>query len=626
MGFLDRYQLKVPLSEGDLGTTWSAEDRELGRPVVVAIAEADAPEEVQAELLRRGELLASIDHPALLRTLASGTNEEGAPYLVMEALQGQTLAERLADGPPIGIDLLIDMVSDVLEGLAAAHEAGVFHGDIEPGKVFLVGTGGHPVVKLIGLGLNHAWLRGGPVGDTTHDDAPTLRSLGCMSPEQARRELVADVASDVYSVGAVLYDALTGAPPHFLVDPEALRRAVASERAAPMHRRRRELAGALAGAIDRAISLPPGRRFPDASSMRRALRSALIVSPRARGLETVTGPRIPADTEDRADEISAPLGEGARGIADMASRAALSPVMPWGDEGTLKMAAAPSAAADAEPDQESVPLDDTADAKPQVESFPPDAEEEAAPDAEAADEDASDSVVEDSAPTGESAPTTDEDGEPGEPMFAPPSPDDAGVTDLVLRAAEPSALSESPRGGSARPAGLSRHVWIGAGVGVAALLALLLVLSLKGTDDGVTTPIDEGAGGAGSDRVGDDGEDGTDEAGGDSTEGGDDEPGDDSTESGEHEDGEDGPDESANTVRITLVGLPESARVTVGEDVVEGSVFELGRGSTPVVVRVEARGFHDRRIEVTPEADREIRVRLRRRGGGRPAALTDPGF
>ena len=154
MSFEDRYQLRVPLGQSDRGTVWNAHDGKLGRDVVVAVMEADAPEALRARFEAQVSALAKLRNANLVRVFEAGTTEEGAPFASMEVVEGESVAARMAQGPAMRVDQAVRMVCDLLMGLSALHAAGVVHGDVEPSNVLVKERGGRIAPKLIGFGLD----------------------------------------------------------------------------------------------------------------------------------------------------------------------------------------------------------------------------------------------------------------------------------------------------------------------------------------------------------------------------------------------------------------------------------------------------------------------------------------
>jgi len=204
---LGPYEILAPLGAGGMGEVYRARDGRLGRDVALKILPAGARHD--SERLARFEAEAratsALSHPNIL-TLFDVGQHEGAPYVVFELLEGQTLAERLVSGP-LPARKALDLARQVAEGLAAAHERGIVHRDLKPGNVFLTRDGR---AKLLDFGLAQLAedQRGlGDDGDVTQ--GRVLGTVGYMSPEQVGGE-GADARSDLFSFGAVLYEMLSG--------------------------------------------------------------------------------------------------------------------------------------------------------------------------------------------------------------------------------------------------------------------------------------------------------------------------------------------------------------------------------------------------------------------------------
>lgn len=298
----DTFKLLVPLREGALGKIWRAERIDGGGLVALAVLE-HAP--LREQFLSTARALQSVDSPDVVRVLDVSDSSTETWY-AMELLEGRTLAERLEKGPELTVEQLTELIASILGGLADVHKAGVVHGDIEPAHVFLVDEGDKPRGKLIGFGMNRATGRSGKLASVIADRDPhLLRSIAYAAPEQVRGEAF-DGRADVFSIGVVMYEAITGKLPFHGKTASELRDAIGRRTAKPLRNARKEAAGALASAIDRAMAPQLDRRFPDATAMRRSMLSSLIVAPKVAKLALPIAARGDATVDDPDDRVSSP--------------------------------------------------------------------------------------------------------------------------------------------------------------------------------------------------------------------------------------------------------------------------------------------------------------------------------
>jgi eukaryotic-like serine/threonine-protein kinase len=198
-----RYRLERPLGHGGMATVYLARDEELDRPVAIKVlAEHLAGDAAfRDRFLREARLAARLSHPNVVSVYDAGESEDGRPFIVMEYVPGMTLAEvgRLAPDEAVGL------VVQACHGLAHAHEAGLVHRDVKPQNLLLRDDG---VLKVADFGIARA-------AETTAltQIGTVLGTAAYLSPEQALGEEVTP-ATDVYALGAVLYELLTGRPPY----------------------------------------------------------------------------------------------------------------------------------------------------------------------------------------------------------------------------------------------------------------------------------------------------------------------------------------------------------------------------------------------------------------------------
>ncbi len=201
-----RFELVRELGRGGFGVVWEARDRELGRKVAFKAVRAGARREIREErLLREAEAAAQLSHPNIVALHDVGRGESG-PYLVLELLEGKTLAERLSDGT-VPVAEAVRIAVEVAKGLAHAHAHGVVHRDLKPENVFLCRDG---QVKVLDFGLAHAFGQRRVAGGTPW----------YMAPEQAKGA-PEDERTDVFALGAMLFEMLSGGRP--FEDEKALR-------------------------------------------------------------------------------------------------------------------------------------------------------------------------------------------------------------------------------------------------------------------------------------------------------------------------------------------------------------------------------------------------------------------
>lgn len=213
----NRFQLDAPIGRGGMAEVWSAHDRKTNTEVAVKFLHGVAASDpaLVERFAREGELLARLKSPHICKLIARGHTERGAetganrgvPYLVLERLHGETLEQLLARERSLSLAEIGAIGSQILQGLAAAHAAGVVHRDLSPPNVFLDSSTGHATVKLIDFGIAKA--AGGP--STT--GGTTMGTLQFIAPEQLGESGKAGPRADLYAVGGIVFFALSGQLP-----------------------------------------------------------------------------------------------------------------------------------------------------------------------------------------------------------------------------------------------------------------------------------------------------------------------------------------------------------------------------------------------------------------------------
>jgi serine/threonine protein kinase len=208
---LEQFRVDACIGEGGMGTVYRAHQTTIGRDVAIKVLrpELAANEQAVVRFAREARLATSLDHPNLVRVFLSGRLPDGRLYIVMELLEGRSLAEELERNGPPSLERAVLIMMKLCAGLGAVHEAGVVHRDIKPENVYLVERKSDPdFVKLVDFGI--ARILDG-VGETTQA-GKVFGTASYISPEAASGEL-ADARSDIYSLGVLSYQLLSGELP-----------------------------------------------------------------------------------------------------------------------------------------------------------------------------------------------------------------------------------------------------------------------------------------------------------------------------------------------------------------------------------------------------------------------------
>ncbi len=261
---VDQYQILSKLGQGGMGEVYLADDTTLRRRVAIKFlpAHVGGDAEAVARFQREAQAAAALEHANIVAIHHVGTLE-GRPYIVMALVEGETLSDLLGKGP-LPTPRVADIASQIADALVAAHRVGVVHRDIKPANV-VIGTDGRARVLDFGL----AKLQGAS-GVTRADTA--LGTAPYMSPEQLRGEAV-DGRTDIFSLGAVLYEMLAGRKPFRGEHREAVFYSILNETPARPSRPGDAAADALAGVAMRALEKKPSERYPNAHEMLTALRA-----------------------------------------------------------------------------------------------------------------------------------------------------------------------------------------------------------------------------------------------------------------------------------------------------------------------------------------------------------------
>ena len=275
---LGPYEVLGPLGSGGMGEVFRALDTRLGREVAVKVLSRTLAddENVLARFEREGRAVAALSHPNVLSVHDVG-EWQGLPYIVTELLEGETLRQRLVHGPLLPRKAA-EVASEIALGLGAAHEKGIVHRDLKPSNVFLTNDGRVKILDfgLAGWGVSNPGIlepapadaRNVPTSDPLTDPGSVFGTVGYMAPEQVRGE-AADARSDVFALGALLFEMCTGV--------RAFRRETAVEtmgailRDEPDQLRTQTLPSGLRRIVRHCLEKNPAERFQSARDLAFAL-------------------------------------------------------------------------------------------------------------------------------------------------------------------------------------------------------------------------------------------------------------------------------------------------------------------------------------------------------------------
>ena len=267
------YEIKSLLGSGGMGEVYRARDSRLGRDVAIKVL----PRRFSADpdRLRRFEqearAAAALNHPNILAVFQMGSYE-GATYLVSELLEGETLRQVLRRGR-LSTHLAIQYGAQISEGLAAAHKRGIVHRDIKPENLFVTHDGR---VKILDFGLAKLAQplpgsgSGAPKGDPETEPGLVMGTVGYMSPEQVRGELV-DPRTDIFSFGAILYEILSARRAFQKPTSPETMTAILNEEPPAISQVASDISPALQRVVHRCLEKNPDRRFQSASDLAFAL-------------------------------------------------------------------------------------------------------------------------------------------------------------------------------------------------------------------------------------------------------------------------------------------------------------------------------------------------------------------
>ena len=319
-----RYEIDRELGEGGMATVYLAKDLKHNRNVALKVLKPELAAVVGAErFLAEIQVTANLQHPHILPLFDSG-EADGFLFYVMPHIQGESLRERIDREKQLGVDDALAITQKVAGALDYAHENGVVHRDIKPGNV-LLSEQGEPLIADFGIALAVAQAGAGRITET----GLSLGTPHYMSPEQATGDRDVDPRSDVYALGCVLYEMLSGQPPFSATTAQAVLVKILTMDAPSITSERRTVPPNVGAALARSLDKLPADRFTSAAEFASALGDESFTY-RAR-------PRTPTATAT-PESIATPVPVGAarlwhqdrRSITSLVAGMVLAALAAWG--------------------------------------------------------------------------------------------------------------------------------------------------------------------------------------------------------------------------------------------------------------------------------------------------------
>ncbi|NOY58282.1 MAG: protein kinase [Calditrichaeota bacterium] len=261
---ISHYKILEKLGGGGMGIVYKAWDQKLDRAVAIKFlpSQYSQEEESKKRFINEAKSASALDHPNIATIYEINETEEQELFIVMALYEGETLKKKIARGPP-DIQKTIDIIIQIAEGLKKAHQQNIVHRDIKPANIIITNDG---VVKIVDFGLAKF------LGDAKlTKSGTTLGTVAYMSPEQAQGKEV-DIRSDIWSLGVVLYEMLTGRLPFRGEGDQAVIYSIINEQYEPLAQNKQPVPFQLSKIIDTALDKNPDRRYQNLQDMIRDIK------------------------------------------------------------------------------------------------------------------------------------------------------------------------------------------------------------------------------------------------------------------------------------------------------------------------------------------------------------------
>ncbi len=303
-----KYELVRLLGEGGMGAVWEAKNRTVGRVVAIKclLPHAAASAMIVARFEQEARAATAIGNEHIVEVFDMGRLASGAPYMVMERLQGCDLEQLISRDGPLTLAHASALIGQICDGLAAAHARGIVHRDMKPLNVFVTSRSDRAeFIKLLDFGISKVR---GEIGSATDGMTRTGVAMGTpyyMPPEQAQGRRDLDHRADIYAVGAILYEMITGDMPLDADSTAELLARILRDRPVPPTAIRPELPAAIDDVVMRALEKDPRDRYQNVQDLAAALQAVATTSAEAAEAATLVSATLadpqtlPAPTGDK---------------------------------------------------------------------------------------------------------------------------------------------------------------------------------------------------------------------------------------------------------------------------------------------------------------------------------------
>ncbi|MEP7123498.1 MAG: serine/threonine-protein kinase [Byssovorax sp.] len=299
----DRYGVTALIGEGGMGEVYEAEHLAIGRLVAVKVLNPKRAQDREAisRLRHEARVAGTLGHPNICAIYDMGRLDDGSPYLVMERLHGETLAQRLTRETRLPLEDLVDVMLQVLSALSAAHQRGIIHRDLKPDNIFLSRREGmRAIPKLLDFGIS----KSEDIEETMADLTGQTMAAGTpfyMAPEQARGDRGLDHRIDLWATGIILYECLSGQRPFDARNYNALLVQILTATPRPLHEIQPDLPAGLERIVERALRKLPGDRYQTALEVQTALRAVNLTDAATSKMPAKRRPIASEPTSDDSD-------------------------------------------------------------------------------------------------------------------------------------------------------------------------------------------------------------------------------------------------------------------------------------------------------------------------------------